>query len=95
MGYSVIYFTQGANWNHDKPVWEQDLSSHQEYWSKYRLAENKVLAAGPFMDHMGGMIILEIEDMEEATELAKNDPAVTGGIFNYKVHPWNPLSKKF
>lgn len=94
MEFFVIYFTQGESWQEGKPIWEQDLDLHKEYWLKYR-QEGKVLAGGPFMDHSGGIVILEVKDVEEATDLASNDPAVVEKIFNAKIHPWQPLAKNF
>ncbi|TCP65783.1 YciI family protein [Baia soyae] len=95
MEYSVVIFGHGENWEQDKPIWEQDLKPHQEYWRNYRLAEDKIIGGGPFMDHSGGMVILEVEDLEEATKLVQKDPAVEMGLFSFKVHPWHLLSQKF
>ncbi|WP_242221050.1 YciI family protein [Bacillus cereus group sp. BfR-BA-01380] len=93
MNYFVILFTQGENWEQGKHIWEQDLEEHKVYWAQHRT--EKVVAGGPFIDDTGGMIILEVESLEEAKELASCDPAVSNNIFHANVHPWHPISKKF
>ena len=95
MTYFVILFQQGENWKKEKKIWEQDLKQHKVYWGTYREEHNKVIGAGPFMDDTGGLIILEVENIEEATRLANADPAVIAKVFQPTIHPWQPLSKKF
>lgn len=95
MTYFVILFKQGENWKNGKRIWEQDLNQHQVYWSTYRKKYDKVIGAGPFTDDTGGLIIIEVESVEAATLLANEDPAVKGKLFDFSIHPWQPLSKKF
>lgn len=93
MNYFAILFTQGENWEKGKHIWEQDLEEHKVYWTQHR--KGKVIAGGPFMDDTGGLIIVEVESLEEAKELASYDPAVSNKIFHANVHPWRLVSKKF
>ncbi|MBO1583350.1 MULTISPECIES: YciI family protein [Bacillus] len=95
MNYFVILFTQGENWEQGKRIWEQDLEKHRDFWREYREKTDKVIGAGPFTDDAGGMIILEIESLDEATRIVNLDPAVIGKIFKTTVHPWHPLLKRF
>ena len=53
-----------------------------------------MLLAGPFMDHTGGLVIIEADTIEEVVQIADNDPAVLDGKFTYVVHPWEPLEGK-
>ena len=47
------------------------------------------------MDHTGGLIILEVESLEDAQLFADNDPAATHNKFEAKVYPWEPLEGIF
>jgi uncharacterized protein YciI len=44
-----------------------------------------------FLDHTGGLVIVEVKQLEEAEEVAKNDPTVLEEKFQYVVRPWKPL----
>lgn len=85
----VIIYSTGKAWKVGKPHWEQELVTHRHYL--VNTLGDKLVAAGPFMDHTGGLVIVEVENIEEAVEIAKNDPAVLEDKFIYKVHPWEPL----
>lgn len=90
----VIYFTTGKGWLQGKPHWEQGLVPHRDYVRK-ALAKGTLIAGGPFMDHTGGLIILEVDSLEEAQYFADNDPAVIAEKFEAKVYPWEPLEGIF
>lgn len=51
----------------------------------------RVLAAGPFVDGKGGLVIYECETDEEANQLAHNDPIVTSGARTVEVRAWQTL----
>ncbi|MDX1774942.1 YciI family protein [Oceanihabitans sediminis] len=87
---AVIIYSRGKDWLTGKPHWEQKLVSHRHYLVD--TLKDKLVSAGPFMDHTGGLIIVEVESLEE---VAKNDPAVLDGKFEYVVHPWEPLEGLF
>jgi uncharacterized protein YciI len=94
MEYFVIYFTQGEEWIKGKPIGEQGLQQHLEYWLKYG-EEGKVLAGGPFMDSSGGIMVLEVKDVEEAKNLVSKDPAVTDKKLKPEIHQWRPVINNF
>jgi len=50
------------------------LEEHINYLNQ-QIEKGKILAKGPFTDHKGGLIIFSVETMEEAIEIASNDPA--------------------
>lgn len=54
--------------------------------------EGKVAMAGPFTDKQGGMVIYKADSLEEAEQLAKNDPVVAEGARTVQVREWNALS---
>ena len=90
----VIHFTTGTGWKEGKPHWEQGLVPHREY-VREALAQGILVAGGPFMDHTGGLIILEVENLEEAQRFADNDPAVIEEKFEAAIYPWEPLEGIF
>ncbi|TDL31247.1 hypothetical protein E2R51_12790 [Jeotgalibacillus sp. S-D1] len=90
---AVIFYSCGAAWVSGKPHWEQELIAHRKYLVKE--AGDRLIAAGPFMDHTGGLVIVEVEKLEEAIKIAESDPAVAERKFNYVVRPWEPLEGIF
>lgn len=89
----VIIYSRGKNWLTGKPHWEQKLVSHRHYLVD--TLKDRLVSAGPFMDHTGGLVIVEVESLEEAEKIAKNDPAVLDEKFEFVVHPWEPLEGLF
>jgi len=90
---AVIIYSRGKAWLHGKPHWEQKLVSHRHYLVD--TLKERLVSAGPFMDHTGGLVIVEVESLLEAEEVAKNDPAVLEEKFEYVVYPWEPLEGLF
>ena len=65
--------------------------SHRAYLTDL-LANEKLVAAGPFLDNYGALIIYEAPDLTGAEELIKNDPFHREGIFiDWEIHPWNTV----
>ncbi|MCD9024925.1 hypothetical protein [Cohnella silvisoli] len=93
----VILFTQGLIWNKEKPFWEQQWNGHKEYWLKIREENNelKIHSGGPFSNHTGGMIIIDIEDEGILNGLIFKDPAVENFLLNPVVYPWQPVVSDF
>jgi len=49
----------------------------------------RVLLAGPFTDQAGSLIIIEADSLEEARQIAHEDPYTVHGIFDrVEVHPF-------
>lgn len=90
---AVIIYSTGEAWLEGRPHWEQELVPHRHYLVD--VLKDRLVSTGPFMDHTGGLVIVEVERIEEAEEVAKHDPAVLEGKFNYVVHPWEPLEGLF
>lgn len=64
------------------------MKQHATYWSE--LTEHKlVLVYGPVLDPAGvfGMGVLELENQDQADEIAKKDPAVSSGVCKYEIYP--------
>lgn len=65
--------------------------SHREYLGGL-LKEGKLVAAGPFIDDSGALIIYEASNRNDAIQLIQNDPFYHAGIFlNYQLRPWNAV----
>ncbi|GGE62412.1 YciI family protein [Priestia taiwanensis] len=90
---AVIIYTKGPAWIDDKPFWEQGLHPHRLYLVD--VLQDRLVSAGPFTDHTGGLVIINVETLEEAEEVTENDPAVLEEKFTYEVHPWKPLEGLF
>jgi uncharacterized protein YciI len=50
--------------------------------------QGKVFAKGPFLDGSGGMVIYIANSLEEAQELASNDPYIIEGVRKLDLREW-------
>ncbi len=67
-----------------RPVHRQYLTSLKE--------QGKLVAAGPFTDDSGALIVYEAESLGAAEALLKADPFHTSGIFlKWQLRPWNTV----
>lgn len=60
---------------------------HADYM-KTLAEQKKLILGGPFTDSSGGMVILEVNNIQEANDIARKDPAVRSQVFQVQVHPW-------
>lgn len=63
------------------------LEEHIEYLNKY-IANGKIFAKGPFLDHSGGLVIFQTENMEAAKQLIDNDPVIIHNTRTYELKEW-------
>lgn len=66
---------------------EEVLEEHKAYLQKY-ISEGKIFAKGPFIDHSGGLIIYNVEDIDQAKELIENDPVIVHNSRTYELKEW-------
>ncbi|MEH7345963.1 YciI family protein [Bacillus sp. JJ1532] len=52
------------------------------------IEKGKIIAKGPFTDHTGGLIIFRAESLEEAQQLADNDPAAIEKTREFILKEW-------
>jgi uncharacterized protein YciI len=71
----------------DKTPDEDAILARHFAWLGQLLAEGKLLLAGPCLDGVYGVTILELTDLLVAEETVKNDPAVREGLFKSELHP--------
>lgn len=60
---------------------------HLEYLDQLK-AQGKVYLKGPFKDGSGGMVIYVADSLEEAQQLAQNDPYVVEGVRSLDLREW-------
>ena len=54
--------------------------------------QGRVFLAGPFTDLAGSLIIIEADSLEEATQIAQQDPYTVHGVFErIEVHPFKQV----
>ena len=64
---------------------------HRQYLTELR-QRGQLVAAGPFTDDSGALIIYEAASADEAEKLLQGDPFHHNGIFlKYVLRPWNPV----
>ena len=80
----IEYLQDRARVAEVRPVHRQYLTSLRE--------RGQLVAAGPFTDDSGALIVYEAASAEEAEKLLKGDPFHQNGIFvKYVLRPWNPV----
>jgi len=83
----VVIYRPGPAWLADKPLSEQPLREHGNYMLRMYV-EGYLRMAGPLTDDSGGLVILQVTDLQQAESIVGNDPAVISGVFVYQIHPW-------
>ena len=62
------------------------VPAHIEYWKNSKPIN---YSGGPFSDRSGGLILFEEENIEDATELAMNDPFIVREVVETKwIKEW-------
>jgi uncharacterized protein YciI len=65
--------------------------THRAYLTSL-LESGQLVAAGPFADNYGSLIIYEAADAAAAEAILKADPFHDGGIFvRWTIRPWNQV----
>ena len=70
------------------PETEKIISEHFNYL-KSLLEDGKLTMAGRFSEVLIGLVMIEAESRNEASDIMKNDPAVMAGVFHAELYPWN------
>ncbi|HEV2273873.1 MAG TPA: YciI family protein [Acidobacteriaceae bacterium] len=73
----------------DMNEWERSLMMEHGKYVRGFFAAGTVLAFGPVLDPQGtfGMALLEMQDLAEAEDFARNDPTVLAGLNTFKIAP--------
>lgn len=86
----VIHYRSGPTWRAGRPLSEQGLERHGAYMRELA-ARGDLLVAGPLTTVEGGLVVLQVADMESAIALMQADPAVQEGQFFGEVSVWRPV----
>lgn len=87
--YVMAFLKKGPNRDQDSLEKSRLQRAHLD--NVLRLAEEgKLVLAGPFNDdgEIRGIYIFNVENLQEAEELTKTDPAVQAGSLVMELHPW-------
>lgn len=79
--FAAILYMQDAEKN------QEFRPQHLEYLEELE-KQGKVNSKGPFVDGAGGLVIYSADSLEEAKELAENDPYVVKGARRLELHEW-------
>ncbi|MBO0781719.1 MAG: hypothetical protein J2P37_23105 [Ktedonobacteraceae bacterium] len=91
----VVIYTHGPAWQIGKTVMEQPFfREHSRYMKRFFLA-NQLLMGGPFLDHQGGLGILEVEVEAQAQDIVAHDPFVQARVLEPHLHPWHAYFNQY
>ncbi|MBH0162871.1 YciI family protein [Fictibacillus sp. 26RED30] len=72
----------------EKPELNQEFrQAHLDYLAEL-VTQDKVHLKGPFLDGAGGMVVYKAESLDEAKQLAEEDPYVKEGVRRLELHEW-------
>jgi uncharacterized protein len=75
----------------DKAKVEAIRPTHRQYLTSLK-EKGQLVAAGPFTDGSGALIIYEADTAQDAETLIKSDPFCHNGIFlKWQLRPWNAV----
>lgn len=88
-------FAAVIEYSQDKEKVEAVRPSHRAYLTSL-MEKNQLVAAGPFEDGYGALIIYEADSEEGVEALMKADPFHAAGIFiRWTVRPWKMVFANF
>jgi uncharacterized protein YciI len=69
------------------PMSEDIIREHVKYLKNLD-RDGKLILCGPFKNYNGGMVIINAASIDEAEQIAKNDPFVKSRIETYEIREW-------
>jgi len=87
--YYICFLKAGPNRSQDEAEAAEIQARHLAHISAMADA-GKICMAGPFDDDsdIRGILVFSVSNMEEAQQLAAEDPAVQAGRLVMEFHPW-------
>jgi uncharacterized protein YciI len=77
----------------DDPARLDGRPAHRERLAAHQTA-GRLLAAGPFSDESGALLVFLVADREAVDEIIAGDPYYTGpGVTVASVQEWNPVTR--
>lgn len=89
----VLIYRRGRNWPRGRSLLDLDLTEHRS-WLQGLHRQGRLVAAGPFVDDGGELLVLRASSREEALSLIGEDPAIRQKIFRVEAHPWYAIDWK-
>ena len=80
----------GPAWSGERAQVERPLREHFGYVLGLH-RQGKVLLAGPWGDAPGGLVLLQVESLEEAERIFAADPAIQAGVMSATLREWKPV----
>ncbi|MGY5876187.1 MAG: YciI family protein [Candidatus Thorarchaeota archaeon] len=71
-----------------EPETEKKVSEHFAHLQKL-LVDGILVMAGRFSEVLIGLVIINVDNREEAVNIMNSDPAVKAGIFHAELYPWS------
>lgn len=89
----MLYVVHCVDKDNHLEVRMENRPAHVEYLKSFG---EKLYAAGPTLDEAGNMngsvVILDLEDVQQARDFAANDPYAKAGLFaRVTVDPWKKV----
>jgi uncharacterized protein YciI len=66
---------------------EEDRAEHLRFLGE-KGASGKVVMAGRFADSKGALIVWRVDSLNEAKNLAQQDPYIKKGLVKYELREW-------
>ena len=70
----------------EKNIAPHDFEDHLTYVRN--VAEERYFIGGGFSNIDGGMCLFEAKNLEEAQNIAQNDPIIKKGLYRYEIFEW-------
>jgi uncharacterized protein len=92
--YYMGFLRRGPAWSADQTPEVKQISEGHMAHIRAMAATGKLILAGPFEiegtppNAIAGILLFDVETMEEARAMASEDPAVKAGRFTLEVLPW-------
>jgi len=77
----------------DDPARLEGRPAHREKLAAH-VAAGRLLAAGPFSDESGALLVFLVDDRDAIDEIVADDPYYSGpGVTVASVQEWNPVTR--
>lgn len=72
--------------NKDLEYTSTDFTKHVDYLNK--ISKERYFLGGGFNNTNGGMILFEAKDINDARNIAEEDPIIKGKFFTFDLYEW-------
>jgi uncharacterized protein YciI len=89
VSHQIVEHRPGSAWVHDVPFREQPGVELHFATMKSWLDAGRIVVGGPFLDDLGGgVIVTRFDSLDDAVTAAGADAAVHAGLLTFTVRPW-------